>query len=245
MSKYILRNSGTLLAEEKSQIADLIAIHYGEDTKQEFLNWRVSTEADFDIVLLKEKEIVLCVSFYHTSKEMTPFCKKKVLVIQFGIALKHHLYEGNVIWKMGRWYARKKAGILFPIRQAVGVSFMSNPRVYENFIRLFPVNYPGIDGLRDEKTLAFIRSYAQSRMLPFTIDDDACYVDTSLSKFEITDSWAKYAGARNSAINQFFIERGITTYENGRYYRSGKHLIACGYRAPLKLDFSIWKKPVK
>jgi hypothetical protein len=236
MIELIAKTKDQLSISEKDQLEKIIRRYY-KGAQQAFIEHRLVTGPEFDIILQKKGDEVLAASYYHCSTGHSPF-HKNIRIFHFGIAIKKEGHKGNVIWQNGRFYARKKLGPWWILKKGIGVSAICNPRVLENFTRLFKFNYPYSVKHEPGKVIAFLDGYFKQRNIPIQLDPDFCYQDDTINKTDITDEYDRFYRSKNDAINQLFFELGILSREGDTIYLTGKHIVVCGYRNP----FDWWKK---
>lgn len=236
MINLIVKPKQALTPSEKQQLEAIIKRYY-KGAQQAFIDDRLNTGADFDVVLQKRGDEILATSYYHHSKMDSPFAKN-VHVVHFGINAKKHGFKGNVIWKNGRFYARKNFGAAWMLKKAIGISAICNPRVLENFVMLFRFNYPWLQQKNEKVVIEFLDTYFKNRNIPIQLDKHFCFDDPTLSKTDITDEYDRFYRSKNEDINQIFFALGIMLKEDDRIYLTGKHIVICGYRNP----FDWWKK---
>lgn len=215
---------------EQEQLAIIVKRYYptAGDT---YVHERTKIDCGFDLTLLKDAQRILGVSYYSLHHLPTPFTRHATPVIHFGQAMKQEAYQGNIIWRLGTIYSLRKMGILFPFKKVMGVSTIVSPRVYEKFKQLFPMTFDRLGQPHGRAVHGFLNYYLQkARQLSMDVDHDFCYTYPHVGEDDITDDWERFYRAKDEAINALFFERGILVRRNGRIYKSGKHLVACGYR---------------
>lgn len=221
-----------LTEQEQEQITSLIK-GYITDVSEKYIEDKLIGSAEYDVVLLKDDQQLLAFSYYHLSKQKTPFSGRNVPVLLFGTSMKSRGYKGNTIWKLGNWYGSRYIGRLYMFRKAMGVTYTYNPKVFEQFIKLFPRNYPYTNALTPE-IRDFVTEYLRDELkLTFDPDHSFCFFDAEIADTEITADWDKKYKAKSEEINNYFKLLGIIEERDGRIYRTGRHLITCGYRSPL------------
>ena len=245
MQTFVQKKIKTLTDFERNQVIDLFKIHFPNKNPSKIFSL-TKGGADFDIVLLKREIDVMGISYYKTHKIKTPFSKGKTPVIHFGIALKNRLYSGNIIWKMGQWYAKKNISFIYPLKKIVGVSPIVSPRVLENFIKLFPNNIFNFPVTKKEEILQFANQYMEQFEGRNQIID-IYYTQDNPEKIckltDITDDWNRYYKARNQKINDYFVANGVIEFKKDRIFRTSKTIIALGYRS-LSDNFKRNKKTI-
>ena len=241
MNSIVCRTGSTLTYSERSQLCDLIKRYY-PSAQPSYLAARTTEACDFDIVLIKNQDTVLGANYYKTSKQLTPFSHEYLWVVEFGQALKRQDYRGNIIWRLGNWYSLRNISLLYPFKRGMGICKAVNPKVYENFGKLFPYHYPnvkdqGVDGLVD-----FMNGYYATPDLN-QICQDLVVTVPGLEEDDITEHWQRYYAAKNDAINRLFFDLGIIYTRDNRIYKSDKHLLVSGFRAPLAAHSIFRSKP--
>ena len=217
---------------ERDQFTDFIKT-YIPGINQEYIDERVLKGPEFDIVLLKDKEELQAVSCYHLSHLKTPFSKKEIPVLHFGTSMKSRSYKGNTIWKLGNWYGKHEISPLYMLKRVAGVTHTYNPKVFENFIRLFKCVYPYPNG-DNQEVLTFLKHYLNNfRGINYELDDHFCFHDPNVENTDITDDWERSYKAKSEEVNELFKKLGIIEERDGRIIRTGRHIVACGYRNPL------------
>lgn len=215
---------------EQEQLSNIIRRYYPTATK-EYINNRTQREQGFEVVLLQEEGIIQAVSYYNISILSTPFLAFPIPVVHFGQAMKKEGYKGDVIWKLGIHYATQKLGWGFPLKKVLGISTIVSPRVYEKFQELYPYSFNHRVQAPDNTALAFFNHYFQEyRGLDIAVGEDWCYTYPDIAIDDITADWTGFYKAKNPAINRMFFEKGILVEQQGRIYKTAKHLVACGYR---------------
>lgn len=236
MSKLQLKTIQTLSDDDRLALADLIISFYKLSTTDKYLLEKTVKGPAFDIVLnYCENQTIQSASYFHYTKCLTPFSKRPLPVVHFGLSMKQPHFKGNVIWKSGSWYARKRMGIFYPLKSAVGLSMIQNPRVLENFTKLFKTNFP-FSFEQNESIESFVFDYFKSRSSDFNLTKDFCFIDESLQELDITTMWEKLFKSKNERINQLLFDKGIFVQRGDRIIKTNKMFIACGYRALFKLN---------
>ena len=238
MIKLISKSKDQLDTSEKKQL-ELIIRRYYKGARQEFIDYRLNTGPEFDIILQKKEDEVLAASYYHCSTGSSPF-HRNIHLFHFGIAVKKEGHKGNVIWQNGRFYARKKLGPWWMLKKGIGISAICNPRVLENFTRLFKFNYPYSVKHQPEKVVEFLDEYFKQRNIQIRLDQHFCFQDDAISKTDITVEYDRFYRSKNENINQLFFELGILSREENKIYLTGKHMVVCGYRNPFD-----WRKKLR
>ncbi len=232
MSQLIQRKPDKLSNKEKNQVKNLL-IRYYPTANEEYVNSRLSSKYDFDIVLLKTRGIVLGASYFKLDKLKSPFYNKAIPVVYFGQALKNEYYEGSVIWRTGHWYSKKNIGYLYLLKRIVGLSIISTPKVFEHFTKLFRNHCPNIGSYGGGISISianFLRSTYRKRGVQLKFENNYCFTVLDFDPIDITDNWERHYMAKNEAINEFFIKNEIIKFEGDRIYDNNIGLIACGYR---------------
>lgn len=228
--KFISKTGGSLNNDERTQLEKIIERHV-DGASKEFIEQRLSDQSGFDIVLQKQDTRILAASFYHLKKGSSPFSKKNY-VLQFGIAVKVEGFRGNVIWKTGKWFAKRRIGWLYPLKKVVGISCICNPRVFENFIKLFPFNYPYHASDNKEQVIDFLTGYFKERKLDISLDSNFCFEDKTVSWTEITNDYSRFYRSRDPKINDYFFNLGVLVRQEEKIFITEKLIVACGYRDP-------------
>lgn len=232
MSIFAQKTTQTLNDFERKQIIDLLKTHFPYKSTSD-INLLTIENQNLDIVLIKKERDVMGVSYYQTHKTKTPFSSRKLTSIYFGIAVKNRLYSGNIIWKMGNWYANKNISYLYPLKKVTGVSLISSPRVMENFIKLFPHNTFNFSDSQKSQVITFANNYLQTSIgIPVELKS-SFILDRENENTDITDNWNRYHKSRNPKINDFFISNNIIEFNKDRILRTSKVLVAVGYRNAL------------
>lgn len=237
MKKIVEKNVHTLTNSEADQLAQLIRRYY-VTAKEDFINNRVYLDHGYQIILLKEGEKVLGASFYHLCKTQTGLLNNSAYTLQFGQAMKQSGVRDNIIWTLGRWYATKHIGLTFPFRTVVGVSTIISPKVFENFVKLFPNAYGGQSTQEDPIVQAYLNNYfQQQRQMNIQVNKEFCYDFPDLQEEEeITKDWERVHKAKDETVNQLFFDKGILKQKNGKIYKTNRHLITCGIRQPISIS---------
>ena len=238
MSYIIQKRSNQLSDKEKNQLIILIKRYY-PFCSQGFIDNRISESCKSDIVLLKNKDMVLGASYYTVDKFKTPFFNKKTPVVEFGQAFKKAGYKGNIIWRMGHWYAQRNIGYIYPIKRTVGFSMIGSPKVFENFTKSFKNHYPNLQSNKlgkDTSIVSFLENIYKKKGLKLNSDLNHCFVKMDFKPIDITNDWERYYKSNNELINTFFIENEIIKFEGNKIYDNNLALIVCGYRNPLGLS---------
>lgn len=223
-----------LSIKEKEEITSLIT-RYCTNIEQEYIDNRITEKCQDDIVLLKDGNSTLGVSYYKIDKIVTPFTPKAIPVIKFGQALKVGDYPKSVIWKLGNWYAKRNISYFYPMKEIVGVSTILSPKVFEHFTKLFPNHFPNVLNIVGSQDLIpFLNEYFNTiHALRISIDTNFCSDYPGLLEREITADWEKMYKAKDERINKLFISAGIIEFRGNKIYQSKKSLVVCGYRNPL------------
>lgn len=238
MSHISLKKLEDLRFSEKQQITTLIHKYYPGDNflKHKFLE----EDNQMDIVLLKNEHQLLGISFYKTSYLLTPYSSNKLPVIHFSMALKSPLYKGNLIWKLGFWYAKRFLGLLFPFRKSVGIMTVVSPKVLESFSKLYPESLKDASHSCSTEKYNFLQDYLKAHYgIKESLHPNLSFETQTSSEINITQHWNKYYRAQNEAINTLFFERGILRKEGDQIYKTSKRLVISGYRNPLKWNKNI------
>jgi len=229
MSIFAQKTTKTLNELEKKQIIDLLKMHFPNKDSSE-INQLTAGNQNLDIVLLKKEKDIMGISYYQTHKAITPFSSKKLTIIYFGMALKNRLYSGNIIWKMGNWYANKNISYLYPLKKVTGISLISSPRVMENFTKLFPQNILNFSDSKKSSVTAFATNYITESIGISAKLKSSFVLDQENESADITENWNRYYKSRNPKINDFFIDNNIIEFRKDQVFRTSKVLVAVGYR---------------
>lgn len=230
--EILIKNRSDLKPSEKEQIASLMKT-YIAGINQDYIDLRIEDGAAFDIVLLKNEDALLAFSYYHLTHVVTPFAKKKIPVLQFGTSMKDKGYKGNTIWTLGNWYGRNKIDRLFLAKKIVGVTHTYNPKICENFNRLFKNNYP-FKNTPLKEHVQFLENYlGELRDMKVTLDRNLCFTDPNVANTDITEDWERMYKAKSSDINDYFFKIGVVKKVGNRIIRTGVHVVLIGYRNPL------------
>jgi hypothetical protein len=240
MKLLIQKKVPELNTNEQEQLA-LMLKQYSPNVNDDYVSRLTKEDEGYDIAMIMEGAKIMGVNYYKLAKIKTPFYRKKIMVAYYGQAMKLKGYKGNIIWKIGMWYARKNLGWMFPFKRLVGISEIVNPRVYENYIKLFPNTVPNVDQNQNPVVLAFLKEYFSEYFnTEIKIGEDFCFDYPGFEDDDdITESWDKYFKAKNPAINELFIQKGIIKFKNNRVYTSSKTLAVCGYRNPFSIRKSL------
>jgi hypothetical protein len=239
--KIIQKRVPELTAQEVAQVEVLI-LRYYSTANDSFIAKRLLEDQGYDIVLLKEGEEVLAVSFYHLTKKRGGWLGRTTYVLQFGQTLKKEGLKGNTIWKLGCWYAKRNIGYLYLLKQVVGISTVISPKVFENFLKLFPRHHFKQENLEDKSAFDFVQHFFKKyRNTNLNIGTDFCFDSHDLSLEEITNDWDKVYKSKQEWINQLFEEKGIIKKQDGRVYKMPRHVVICGIRQPMSfLLKNVW-----
>lgn len=226
-----LKTSRTLDSDEITGLQQLM-LAYWENHDSNYVKNKIVNGPNMDIVMVKNKEEVLGCNLYKLHKLANPFTERETPIFTFAVAYKKKGFRGNILWRLGSWYARKNLGPFWFLRSVIGVSIISSPKVFENFSTLFPLVYPTIDKETPSQVATFLQTYLNDyRNVPYELDDSCCYEYPYLESCDVTDHWEKHLKAKDETINEFFFERGIYIKKNQRIFRGEKILVACGYRS--------------
>jgi len=228
MMQLVSKTTESLNESERIQLETIIRRYY-KGAKDGFIDQRIRKGTDFEIVLQKEGEEVLAASFYHLQEGSSPFFKKS-FIAQFGIAVKKEGHRGNVIWKNSTWYAKNRVGAFYLLNNAIGISMICNPKVFENFVKLFPYNYPFQTTENKDRIIDFLHTYFRGRNIPVQLDGHLCFQDENICATDITEEYAGYYRSKNERINTLFFELGILSKKEDKIYLTGKHITVCGCR---------------
>eukprot|EP00186_Timspurckia_oligopyrenoides_P002976 CAMPEP_0182448398 /NCGR_PEP_ID=MMETSP1172-20130603/26692_1 /TAXON_ID=708627 /ORGANISM="Timspurckia oligopyrenoides, Strain CCMP3278" /LENGTH=266 /DNA_ID=CAMNT_0024645257 /DNA_START=263 /DNA_END=1059 /DNA_ORIENTATION=+ len=237
--KVWIKNISELSELERIQLQEIVQRYY-PTAQPEYIHDRTRADNGYELALLKNDMQILGVNYFHVATLLTPFVLEPVPVIHFGQAMKHEMFKGDVIWRLGTIFCLKRVGMFFFFQKLVGVSTIVSPRVYEKFKQRFPVSVDSVTQPHGRVVLCFLNHYFQSeRRTSITVDDDFCYNYSTTGEDDITDDWESYYCSKDKAINAMFFERGILSRRNNRIYKSGKHLVAFGYRIGRKRNVSV------
>lgn len=239
--KIIQKRVPQLTAQEIAQLEVLI-LRYYSTADDSFIAKRLLEDQGYDIVLLKEGEEVLAASFYHLTKKEGGWLERTTYILQFGQALKKEGFKGNTIWTLGCWYAKRNIGYLYFLKQVVGISTVISPKVFENFMKLFPRHHFKQDSLEDKRTFDFVQIFFKKyRNINLNIGSDFCFDSPGLASEDITDDWDRVYKAKKEWINQLFEENGIINKKDDRVYKMPRHIVICGINQPMSfLLKDIW-----
>ena len=225
-----------LTSDERAQISNLLEQFYPNST-QEYIDNRVLIDNKFDIVIAKENENILAVSYYKYVEIKSPFSKKKLPVIHFAQALKKSETKSGAIMNLGTPYVIKKLGYNYMFREALGITCIIAPKVYEKFVKNADEFYPNHEkpNQLNQEILTCLNNFFDShREINIHIDDSCCFDYKGVPGEDITKNWDRYYKSKNPAINQYFVDKGIIYFKNDRVYKTSKHLVAIAYRHPIK-----------
>jgi hypothetical protein len=239
--KIIQKRVPQLTAQEVAQLEVLI-LRYYSTADDSFIGKRLLEDQGYDIVLLKEGEEVLAASFYHLTKKEGGWLERSTYILQFGQALKKEGFKGNTIWKLGCWYAKRNIGYLYLLKQVVGVSTVISPKVFENFLKLFPRHHFKQKNVDDKSAFYFVqRFFKKYRNTNLNMGTDFCFDSPDLTSEDITNDWDKVYKSKQEWINQLFEESGIIKKQDGRVYKMPRHIVICGIHQPMSfLLKDIW-----
>jgi hypothetical protein len=242
MSQKIIQKKVLELTQDEVKQLEALILRYYSTADDSFIAKRLLEDNGYDIVLLKEKEEIVAASFYHLTKKEGSWFKRATYIIQFGQSLKKEGYKGNVIWKLGCWYAKRNIGYAFPFKQCIGVSTVISPKVFENFVKLFSRHHFKFDNAKDMHALDFVQDYFRNnRNSNFNIGMDFCFDSSDLTPEDITEDWNKVYKSRENWINQLFEEKGIIKMVNDRVYKMPRHIVVCGIQQPMSFLLNdIW-----
>ncbi|MDG1331798.1 MAG: hypothetical protein P8P74_05680 [Crocinitomicaceae bacterium] len=214
---------------EHDLIVSLLERHY-PNTDKKYIEDRVSPHNDFDIVFLKNEAVIVGVSYFKVNKLKTPFSNRKIPVIHFGQVLKSPEFSGNLIWKLGHWYATKNIDLLYPVRRVVGITITSNPKVYGHFAKLFPNNFAGQKA--DRAMLSFLNEYFTGyTQLQSEVSDEFTMTYPDLNEKDISRDWNAFYKSKNDESNELFRRKEIIAIdEDGAISQTLNRLVCVGYR---------------
>lgn len=230
--KIFQKKLNELNASEREQLEALLYRYYNS-ASPEFIANRLEKDYGYDIVLLKKGDIVQGVSYYHLIKDIALSRNRPHYILHFGQAMKRRGYQGNLIWRLGNWYARKNIGWGFLFENVTGIASFISPRAFEHYTGLFPKLYFELNTEEDKKAGEFIENYFnQTRKMSIDYENGFCFDSPDLDVEDITEDWNRIYRAKNEAFNQLFCKHGIIKMENNRIYKMPRHLTACGLRRP-------------
>ncbi|MEM6267939.1 MAG: hypothetical protein AAF998_00810 [Bacteroidota bacterium] len=184
---------------------------------------------------------LLAYNYYHTRIAMTPFSSKPLPVVHFGGAYKHpELRRFNIIWEMGRFYARRKLGPFWYLKRFVGITRTVNPRVAESWTHLFPETYPQPGEIIPKDVHDFNCSY-HARHLNMEVRFEKCPYSVhpfTQPGIEFTDVWEKKYRSRVSDLNEFMVETDMVKRVGERYFLTDRLMHFVGYYDPAQALYS-------
>lgn len=233
MTSIYQRQASNLTHFETEQISSLLKRHYPNADAQ-YIEDRISVHGDFDIVFLKIEDRIVGVSYFKVNKLTPPFSKKKVAVIHFGQVIKSPEYQGNVIWKLGHWYATRNIGYLYPLKRVVGITISSNPKVYGHFAKLFPTNFA--QGEADSNMRIFLNEYISNHTnVTAEVNQNYTMKYPNLNEKDISQDWEHFYRSKNEEANELFKRKEVITLgENGKISQTLQRLVCVGYRDAFK-----------
>lgn len=242
--KIIQKKVHELTRSEHNQLEKLIYRYY-KSASPTFIADRLEKDYGYDIVMIKEGDIVQGVNFYHLTKYKASRWSRTQFVLHFGQAMKRSGYRGNIIWNLGIWYSRKNISRVFLLKNVTGIASFISPKAFEHYTHLFPRYHYETKTDEDKQVLDFIDNYFNvGRGMSIAYDQGFCFDSANLSKEDITDDWNKVYRAKNDKFNQLFYDIGIIKKENDRIYKMPRHITACGIHRPIPFDKQL-NLPVK
>lgn len=234
--KIILKKVNELSNSESAQLEALIYRYYNS-ASDKFIADRLKKDLDYDIVMLKEGDIIQGVNFYHLTKYRVSNWGRTYHILHFGQAMKRSGYRGNIIWRLGRWYSRKKISRLYLLENVTGIASFISPKAFEHFTRLFPRYHYKLNTENDASVHEFMVDYFnKARGISYFFNNGFCFDSSDLEKEEITKDWNKIYRAKNDFFNQLFIDAGIIKMEDNRIYKMPRHITVCGIHRPIPFN---------
>lgn len=234
--KIILKKVGELSFQELEQLEALIYRYY-PSASPKFVSDRLKKDYGYDIVMIKDGDSIQGVNFYHLIKYRSNRLSRPHFILHFGQAMKKSGYRGDVIWKLGTWYARKKLSRIFLLQKVTGMASFISPKAFEHYIKLFPRHHYEPKTEEDKDVLSFVTDYFNKvRSIPTHYNHGFCFDSTDLKKEDITEDWERIYRAKNEQFNQLFIDNGIIKTENERIYKMPRHITVCGIHRPILFD---------
>ena len=236
---YIVQKKVTDLSkDEKMQLIQLLQEYY-PTAKQSFITARTSLDKGYDFVLLKSGNTILGANLFRLTKEKNSWWNRNRYTLQFGLSVKQKSYRGNIIWRLGTWYAKKNIGLSFLFQNMVGLTTTISPKVFENFIKFFPSYHCENKDNQSFQALQYAKNHFEIgyqdhfRWCDNSFCFDSCH---ELGTEDITDHWEKTFKAKQEWINDFFIDKGIIQKVKNRIYKMPRHIVVCGVRQPLSFS---------
>lgn len=234
--KIIQKKVHELNHSEREQLEALIYRYYNSASPK-FISDRLEKDYGFDIVMIKKKDIILGVNFYHLIKYKEKRWKRTQFILHFGQVMKRSGYRGNIIWTLGNWYSRRNISYAFLLKNVTGLASFISPKAFEHYIRLFPRYHFELKSVEDTKVHQFMIDYfTKLRGIEVTYNDNFCFDTNDLKVEDITNDWNKVYRAKNEKINQLFIDKGIIKIEDERIYKMPRHITVCGVHRPFPWD---------
>lgn len=235
----ILKNVNELTTSEKQQLEELIHRYYKNATPK-YISNRLEKDLGYDIVMLKEGEVIQGVSYYHLTKYKGSGWSRSSYVLHFGQAMKRSDYRSNIVMRLGWWYCRKYMGNLFLLKNITGVAYFSSPKAFEHFTHRFPNYHCDVQTENDTKAQRFVADYFNNvRGLSINFQAGFCFESKDLNPKDITEDWHRLYRAKNEAFNQLFIRNGIIEMKDNRVLLKPRLMTACGLRRPLSFSNSL------
>ena len=238
--QIIQKKVADLTQDEKTQLSVLIKTHY-PSARESFIRARTSIDKGYDFVLLKSGDTILGANLYRLVREKKNWWYRTRCTIQFGLAIKQNSYKGNIIWRLGMWYAKKNAGISCLFHNTIGLTTIISPKVFENFIQLFPDYYAEHKDEESSLVLQYVKNHLKMRYQEEFdwCDDGFCFNSfQDLGIEDITDRWEQTFKAKQDWINEFFIAKGIIQKIGNRIYKMPRHILVCGIRQPFSFGYN-------
>lgn len=226
--KLELKRTTTLSAPERHQITQL-AEEFENHQTIDYLD-SYFEDPSYDIVLHKQGDQVLAFSVFRYKDIFVPFLNKELPLVQFSLTIKNKQSSHNVIWKSGDFYARQKMGKFYALKESIGTSLIINPKVFENFLKLYPANNINTGKFDTEDITQFLHNYYDDSC--YEIKSSNCLSIKSLSQIDISEQWEKRFRAKEECINQLFIDKGLIQISGPKISKSDLNIMAFGYRNP-------------
>lgn len=242
MESIIKKTVHDLTSSEKEQIATLIREYYLQPDNV-FIDYQIEKDRHFEIYMIKEGETVLGLNMYKARRAKTPFSKKVIPVVHFGLAVKKRGYRKNVIKRLGMKFGNEKIGWFHPIKRMAALSTICSPRVFEHFIKWYPAAGEILRSGPNQEHVRYLNDFYPGPD-ELRVDAHCCLEFPGVQKHDITKNWERMHKSHRPEINQLFFDLGILEQEGDQVFRNGRHLVAFGYRAPLHPRVSILKKSV-
>ncbi|MEO1259523.1 MAG: hypothetical protein AAFZ15_12030 [Bacteroidota bacterium] len=233
----IIQKKVTELNHSESEQLKALIYRYFNSASPKFIADRLEKDYGYDIVMIKKGDLIQGVNYYHLIKHKEANWNRPNYIFHFGQAMKRSGYRGNVIWRLGNWYARKNIGATYLLQNITGIASFISPRAFENFTLRFPKCHAELKTDCDINIRNFLTDYFNRiRGISINYNHGFCYDNPELEKEEITEDWNKIYRAKNNAINHLFIKVGIIKMENNRIYKMPRHISVCGIHRPLTFN---------